>query len=219
MTDFNKDQADDYPREGRRSSLLDKLKGKHHNIEVNSVSGTETSSMVSTEPKKSRSLFHRKSVSDEEKEAKRKEKRESMADRGAFRVEYRNGVPICVENTDWPPGVSYTESSQKRLLQSQDGTLGGFYSGQGAIAAGGETAANTGPDPDWIPGLSEEEKKKLRNDKSGRYGKLSLFQFSMSLGFGEVLLTVLSVLSLDIVYYQSLPLVLFCISCLLVEVM
>lgn len=131
----------------------------------------EKPSSSSDHDKKSWSFFRRKSSA--EKEAKRKEKRESMSDSGAFRVEMRNGVPITVENRNWPPGVDYKESSMAKQLRSVNGGMGDFYENKGAIAPGGETAGNVGPDPDWVPGLSEEERKKLRDDKSGRYGKSS----------------------------------------------
>lgn len=100
--------------------------------------------------------------------------RESMSERGAFRVEYTaNGVPYTVENKDWPPGVKYEKSSTRKMLESKDGSLGDFYQGSGGVVPGGETAGNEGPDPDWIPGLTEEQKKQMAKDKSGRYGKCS----------------------------------------------
>lgn len=150
-----------------------KDKDRATEVDVSSIapSTQETPADSSSQRRKSWFSFRRKSNSGEQENTKRKEKRESMSDRGAFRTEMRNGVPIAVENTDWPPGVSYKTTSLGRQLQSNDGSLGGFYENQGAVAPGGETAANTGPDPDWVPGLSEEEKKKLRSDKSGRYGK------------------------------------------------
>lgn len=152
---------------------------KHLGTEVDVASIAPSSQGVapgsSGHEKKSWNPFRRKSSTSD---AKSKEKRESISDRGAFRIEYRNGVPIAVENTDWPPGVNYTETSQSKILRSKDGTLGDFYNSQGAIAAGGETAGNSGPDPDWVPELSEEEKQKLKKDKSGRYGKATTHKTS-----------------------------------------
>lgn len=131
--------------------------------------------------KKSWFSFHRNHGSSSAKEEKRKEKRESMSDSGPFIVEMRNGVPITVENKNWPPGVNYKESSMAKQLKSMNGGLGDFYSDQAAIAPGGETAGNVGPDPDWVPGLSEEERNKLKKDKSGRYGEFP------DLSFGDTL--------------------------------
>lgn len=177
----NKDES--FEQELRKSAAFDKPEGKHEAVEVESSlksqSISEASSPGSNYTKKLRSLFHRKSDNDDEKSAKRKEKRESMSDRGAFRIEYSSsGLPIAVENRDWPPGVNYKTSSQVKQLQNGGGP-GAFYENQGAVAPGGETAGNTGPDPDWVPNLTEEERKKLRSDSSGRYGELSPFLIAL----------------------------------------
>lgn len=98
-----------------------------------------------------------------------KEKRPSISDEGPFKVitDPDTGMSYTVENKNWPPGVNYKESYRIKQMQ---GRLGPFYEG-GAIVAGGENAANTGPDPDMIPGLSEEEREKLKKNKKGSYGK------------------------------------------------
>lgn len=163
--------------ERQPSSMTDDSKAKAQDTQIGlsavDPSIREGSLMDSSqEKKKSWSFFRRKSNSGGHKDKHNKEKRESMSESGAFRIEMRNGVPIAVENRNWPPGVDYKESSVGKQLRGVDAGSGDPYANRGTIAPGGETAANIGPDPEWVPGLSEEERKKLKDDKSGRYGKL-----------------------------------------------
>lgn len=167
--------------EPRRRSIFDSLRGRK-SVDKG-MTGEDSSSMLSSNTTHSRfPLLGGKSssASKEEKEKKKKEKRESMSERGAFRIEVSpEGVPYCVENKDWPPGVNYKVSSQIKQFQRGDAGLGSFYEKQGAIVPGGETAGNVGPDPDWVPGLTEEQRKKLRDDKSGKYGKFGTFYIQL----------------------------------------
>lgn len=153
----------------RRGSWFDRFHKNKHHEHVKESPLSETSSMQDNA-----SVYTTNTTNsglpllgkDETKVRPKKEKRESISDRGPFRIEYTpDGQPIAIENKDWPPGVSYKTSSQIKQLQGMDA----FYEGKGAIVAGGENAANIGPDPDWIPGLSEAERAKLRGDKSGNY--------------------------------------------------
>lgn len=169
------DKGDIAPKvtEQRRRSIFDSIRGRK-SVDKGTT-GDDSSSMFSSNTTNSRfPLLGGKSssASKEEKEKKKKEKRESMSERGAFRIEYSpEGVPYCVENKDWPPGVNYKVSSQVKQFQRGDAGLGTFYENQGAVVPGGESAGNVGPDPDWVPGLTKEERQRLKGDKSGRYGK------------------------------------------------
>lgn len=174
MTD-SKEQAAaaDAGQQPRRSSIFDRFKSKSHG--VSGDAGSDTASTHSRIPL----IGRRTSAEKAEKEAKKKEKRESMSERGAFSIVVgEDGVARAVENKDWPPGVKYETSSQMKQLQ---GKLGPFYEGGGSSVPGGETLGNRGPDPDWIPGLSEAEREKLRKDQSGKYGKWFLLLHSRQL--------------------------------------
>ncbi|KAJ9655113.1 hypothetical protein H2198_005969 [Neophaeococcomyces mojaviensis] len=163
----------------RRGSFFDRFRSKSHiqspDNEDTAKSEQDTSSLFSTNTTHSRyPLLGRKSSTtpDQADKKPKKEKRESMASRGAFRIEYTaSGLPIAIENKDWPPGVSYKTSSQMKQLKNADGSggLGAFYEKSGSIAPGGENAGNIGPDPDWVPGLAEAEREKLKKDTSGKY--------------------------------------------------
>lgn len=157
----------------KRHSIFSRLRKSSHDVDADSVQdGASTSTNNSRFPLLSGLRSNK--VADGESA---KEKRESMSERGPFRVvtDPDTGMSYTIENKDWPPGVNYKVSSRVQQMQSKDGKLGGYYEGRGAIAAGGENAGNIGPDPDWVPGLSEQEREKLKKDKKGSYGKLGFF--------------------------------------------
>ena len=139
--------------------------------EANVALSEENSSSKTHRRSSLRGLFglgHKK-----DKQPPKYKQRESMSERGAFSIETGpSGVPIAVENKDWPPGVNYKKSSVAKMLESKDGSLGQFYEGQGGVVPGGETAGNVGPDPDWVPGLTDEQRKEIAKSKSGRYGEM-----------------------------------------------
>lgn len=168
----------------RRASLLERLGDKMVSKKGQSVTGPSSSppttsaaptsddnmSTFSGETITSRtSLFRRResSIPNGATGKPPKERRERISDNGPFKfvTDPRTGASILVENNRWPPGVEY--ETPNRLNKHQG--LGEWYTKRGPIVGGGDGTTNVGPDPDWIPGLSKEEREDIKKRTGGWY--------------------------------------------------
>jgi hypothetical protein len=181
MSTSQESQPQPGPQQKRRTSLFERLGDKIASKKAQNISGSSSGPItVSTLPASddnistfsgetitSRTgLFNHRESSTGAVKAK-KPRRERISDNGPFKlvVDPVTGVSRLVENNRWPPGVEY--ETPNRLTKNQG--LDDWYTKRGAIVGGGDGAANNGPDPDWIPGLSKEEREKVKKEKGGWY--------------------------------------------------
>lgn len=172
------------PPPPRRGSLLERLGNKMHRskegqnksepssglnttntINTTIPSSSDAGSTFSGETITSRTgIFHRRESADA---SGKKPRRERICDNGPFKlvVDPVTGRSRLVENNRWPPGVEY--ETPNRYTPNQG--LNSWYQKRGGIVGGGDGAANVGPDPDWIPGLSKEEREEIKKQKDGWY--------------------------------------------------